>query len=233
MDGGPGLVGVLRRLRGWALDFAFPPHCAGCGREGAYLCAPCLAGARRLEDPYRLARGGSIGGELALSPIALDAVYAPFVMEGPVREAVHQLKYRGVRALAPILGEAMAECADRNRLAADLIAPVPLHPRRLRERGYNQADLLAGEVARRMGIPADSRALERTTHAPPQARSAASAERWARVQGAYRARRTMDGLRVLVVDDVCTTGATLNACALALRSAGAAAVWGLVAAREL
>ncbi len=235
-SGAPGGAPLLRRALGLAsraLDLVLPPRCAGCRREGSYLCAVCLGQARRLSGMYRPATGGSIGAEMLVIPIALDGVYAPFAMEGAVREAVHRLKYRSVRAIATVLGQEMAACAQQHGITPDVLAPVPLHRRRLLQRGYNQAALLAREVGSRLGAPVDAQALVRASHAGPQARTASRRQRWTQVQGAYRARRDMQGQRVLLIDDVCTTGATLNACAAALKAAGAAEVWGLTAAREV
>ena len=118
-------------------------------------------------------------------------------------------------------------------ISVDAVVPVPLHPKRLRERGYNQAELLAREVAKTLDLPMEANAVERVSHGPPQARSRALEERGASVQGAFEARARVDGRRILLVDDVCTTGATLDACAQALKAGGAACVWGLTFAREL
>ncbi|MEE9284124.1 MAG: ComF family protein [Dehalococcoidia bacterium] len=225
----PALRATLESLGARALDFLFTPRCVGCRREGAYLCEPCLAQVARLEGPYRPVTDHRDDAE----PLAVPLSYSPFAMKGAIRQAVHDLKYRGVRALAPLLGAAMAEHAQRSGLRADLLVPVPLHRTRLRERGYNQAELLAREVGRRMRLPVDSETLARVRHGSPQAMSGDAAERRAEVREAFQARRKLPARRVLLVDDVCTTGATLNACGRALKRTGVQQVLGLTLAREL
>ena len=117
-------------------------------------------------------------------------------------------------------------------LRADVIVPVPLHPERRRERGYNQAELIARPLARRMGLKLGSYLLMRTKPRPPQLVLSRS-EHWKSVRGAYATRpgARVDKLRVLLVDDVLTTGATLDACSRVLKKAGAASVIGLTVAR--
>lgn len=127
----------------------------------------------------------------------------------------------------------MAAHALRHGLAADVIVPVPLHPRRHRTRGYNQAALLAREVSRLLGVPLLDDALMRTQYRSPQAAASSKEERAAAVRDAFRCGILLSGRRVLLIDDVCTTGATLNACARALRAADSGAVIGLTLAHEV
>jgi ComF family protein len=125
----------------------------------------------------------------------------------------------------------MVAAAPEN-LAADVVVPVPLHPSRLRERGYNQAELIARPLARRLGLPLKPYLLARTRPRPEKLKLTRR-ERWQTVRGAYAMRRPgrIDKVRVLLVDDVFTTGATLDACSRALREAGASRVVGLTVAR--
>jgi ComF family protein len=154
-------------------------------------------------------------------------------MEGPVREMVHRLKYDNWRVLAGILAKALAEEMEHNGPQPDVLAPVPLHPSRERERGYNQAALLAHELGNLADIRVARRALVRVRRTPPQVGMASAAAREAAVAGAFRCNNlSLRGHTVMLVDDVCTTGATLNACAVALLKAGVAEVRGLVVARE-
>jgi ComF family protein len=144
---------------------------------------------------------------------------------------VHHLKYRNGRALALPLGSIMATWCDAHALRADVIVPVPLHPDRLRERGYNQAALLARELERRVGLPVRESVLSRVRYTRSQMELDAEARR-RNVQGAFRcADGRVRGQHVLLVDDVCTTGATIAACADALRAGGAARVEALTLAR--
>jgi ComF family protein len=153
-------------------------------------------------------------------------------MSGPIREGVHLLKYQGVRAAAPELARLLAQYLAAHPMPADLISPVPLHPRRLRARGYNQSTLLARELAKLSGLPLHERMLARTRDTPPQVEAPSREERRANVDGGFEATADAAGRAVVLVDDVATTGSTLSACAAALKAAGAASVWGLVLARE-
>jgi ComF family protein len=215
------LLRLAASARDAVLDLLYPPRCVGCEREGAYLCPDCTAGLPLLSEGEAVWGGGP-----------LDGIVAPFIMSGAAREAVHRLKYSGLRAIAPLMGRMMAERLGARAVAADLVVPVPLHPRRKRQRGYNQAELLAREVSRSLMLPLDAQGLVRVGHAGQQARAAGREERRANVAGAFLARRAFSGLAVLLVDDVATTGATLESCAKEVRQAGARSVWGLTFARE-
>ena len=222
----------LRAMRHAALDFLFTPRCAGCRREGCYLCDACAAATGSLRGPiFPWAATGSRA--CFLDDVTLAAVFAPHPFTGAVREAVHDLKYRGVAASAPELAARMAAHALRHGLTADVIAPVPLHQRRHRRRGYNQAALLAREVSRLLDVPLLDDALVRTQYRSPQAAASSKEERASAVRDAFRCDVPLSGRRVLLIDDVCTTGATLNACACALRAADGGSVIGLTLAHEV
>ena len=155
-------------------------------------------------------------------------------MEGAAREAVHRLKYGNLRAIAPLLGGLLADFLTERGISGDILVPVPLHHRRERQRGYNQATLLARHAGERLGLPVEADALSRRRDTPSQTRRSQAEDRRANVQGSFHCPRPemVKGLDVLLVDDVCTTGATLEACAVALKDAGAASVTGVTLARE-
>jgi ComF family protein len=150
------------------------------------------------------------------------------------RDAVHALKYNYLSALAQPMAQLMARYVEEEEaVAADVFVAVPLYARRQRLRGYNQSALLARELSRLCGLPLTQRGLARRRNTPPQARSADAEARKRNVTDAFVAdRRWVEGKRILLIDDVMTTGATLDACASALRRAGAASVWALTFARE-
>ncbi|MBI4200868.1 MAG: ComF family protein [Chloroflexi bacterium] len=155
-------------------------------------------------------------------------------MEGAVRAAVHALKYQNLRALAPTLGQLLGSHILEIALPADLVVPVALHTKRQRSRGYNQSLLLAQEAGRVAGLPVAEGALRRIRHTPAQAQRARQEERWANVADAFEAEvGCVKDRGILLIDDVCTTGATLEACSLALKQAGASRVWGVALAREV
>jgi ComF family protein len=151
-----------------------------------------------------------------------------------MRQAIHQLKYRNLRALAAPLGQLLDDYLITNPIPGEVLVPVPLHRKRLRERGYNQSSLLARELGRLTTLPVVNDCLIRQRLALPQARTTTVEERQSNVAEAFTCydQRLRDK-QVLLIDDVATSGATLNACAAALKAAGVLSVWGLVLAREI
>jgi ComF family protein len=153
-------------------------------------------------------------------------------LEGTLQAAIHRFKYSNVRPLAVPLGRLASEYLVQNRLPAKIIVPVPLHSRRLRDRGYNQSELLAEQIGSAMGMRVVADVLLRVRSTIPQVGLSAD-QRRKNVNGAFWCASTsLKGQDVLLVDDVCTTGATLEACSVALQETGAGQVWGLVLARE-
>jgi len=147
-----------------------------------------------------------------------------------LREAIHRFKYQNMRGLAEPLGELLASYVVEHSLPASVLVPVPLHPARLAERGYNQAALLAREMGRRLDLPVVENSLLRV-RATRQQVGLNAEERQANVAGAFACRDAqLAGQQVLLIDDVYTTGATLTACGAALAAIGAASIWGLTLA---
>ncbi len=226
-------MAILRGLGGAAsaaLDLAFPATCAGCGREGEPLCPSC----RPALDARLDLRGGTPIGLPADLPAPLLQLEWCAAFGGPVRAALHHLKYSGERRLARPLGEAVARRWQRVGEGTTVVVPVPMHVARVRQRGYDQAALIAQVAANSLGLrylPA----LERARATIAQFELGRD-ERSSNVTGAFRVRggvaATVSGRWVLVVDDVVTTGATLAACAVALEAAGAYAVSAITVARE-
>ena len=154
--------------------------------------------------------------------------------DGVMRQAIHQLKYRNLRALAVPLAKLLRDYLATTPVSGEVLVPVPLHQKRLRERGYNQSSLLAQELCKLTNLPVVGDCLIRKGHAPPQARTSTVEERWRNVADAFSCRdHRLQDKRVLLIDDVSTSGATLDACAAVLKAAGATSVWGLVLAREI
>jgi ComF family protein len=227
---------LVTRLGQMLLDLLFPPRCVGCRRAGAWLCADCLAQVGRPEGPLcvrcgRPFRGSGPCPDCRGQNRALEQVRAPFFFEGSVQKAVHELKYRGRRVLAPPLAEELAACLQRLDWPAAAIVPVPLHHQRERIRGYNQSALLARSLAVQSGRPLLEGSLVRWRDTRPQVGLDGPA-RQENVRGAFRwESREPPPEHILLLDDVYTTGATMAACAEALRQAGAAEVRGLALAR--
>lgn len=212
----------------------FPPRCAACGRPGAALCQPCLATATPLPHPQcrQCTRPLTYGDQCArcrLERRRVDRLYVPYAYTPPILQAVHRFKYANKRYLAADLA-ALAMLALPPDLQVDFVIPVPLTPSRERQRGYNQGRLLATEVARRLNLQLDCDVLIRQRDTPPQT-SLPRARRLDNVRGAFRALRKLSGARILLVDDVTTTGATIEAATRALRRRGAVWVGALALAR--
>jgi competence protein ComFC len=229
----------MKRLAGLTLDVFFPRWCVSCGKEGELICDKCRSRMVRLVPPLCPKCGRpQASGVLCPSCVgwnsSIDGIRSPFRFEGVARHAVHQLKYRNLRILARPLAGMMSEYLVRTPVPSDMLVPVPLHPRRLRERGYNQSGLLADALGRLTSMPVIQDGLVRAKYTPPQARTPSVERRRANLDGAFASvSQCFKDRRVLLVDDVATSAATLEACAVALKSAGAASVWGLVLAREV
>ena len=230
---------LVKRLGDTALDLVFPKSCMGCGREGDFLCSSCRRLLVIVAPPLCPKCGRTqINGVVCPSCVSwdssIDGIRAPYRFEGVIRQAIHQFKYRNLRSLAKPLAALMMDYFTIHDLPADVLIPVPLHPRRLRERGYNQSALLAKELGKLSSIRVIENALIRHKYALPQARTLSVEERRANMVGAFMCRAEfIRNRQVLLIDDVSTSAATLDACAAALKQGGANTVWGLVIAREL
>lgn len=162
----------------------------------------------------------------------VDAVLAPFAYAAPLDHYVQALKYRGTRTLGRALALLVAPSLGGLRAEIDTLVAVPLHGERRRERGYNQAQEIARALARELGLPALERGIVRRAATATQTRQGAD-ERRASVAGAFRVARALTGRRIAIVDDVVTTGATVNALAAELRAAGAARCVVIAVARTI
>jgi ComF family protein len=227
------------KIKGMALDLLFPRWCVGCGREGDFICPSCLRSLPRVMPPLCPKCGlPQSSANLCSSCLGwqadIDGIRSPFRFDGVMRQAIHELKYRNLRALAGILARLLNDYLLNDPMPGEVLVPVPLHPRRLRERGYNQSHLLAQELGKLAGLPVVDDYLVRQRHSLPQARTSNVSERRGNVADAFACRsRRLEGKPVILIDDVATSGATLDACARALKQSGAASVWGLVLAREI
>jgi ComF family protein len=146
---------------------------------------------------------------------------------------VYRLKYDNLRSAAATLTGLLGDYLKDNPVPGDVLVPVPLHPQRLRQRGYNQSKLLADGLGKIAGLPVSDNCLKRQRPANPQAKADSLEQRRRNVADAFAARGDLRGKRLILIDDVATSGATLDAAAAALKSAGSASVWGLTLAREV
>jgi ComF family protein len=230
----------LKKITSNLLDLIFPPQCILCKREGTVLCSTCLLAlyspsVARCQHCHTVLMATGICRQCQQHLLLLSGLRAFGSYQDPLRTCIHALKYEGHRKLAEPLGQLLAETYINYRLPADILLPVPLHPERLRERGYNQSALLARTCASKLGIACREDLLIRQRATIPQV-GLSFHERLHNVSGAFQAACTfttgaLAERRILIIDDVCTTGATIEACAGPLFAAGARSVWGLVLAR--
>jgi ComF family protein len=224
----------------------YPPICTICSASvgpAEYLCEACDAKVARIAAPFCQTCSepfsGAITGPFACANCAqrtlyFEAAVAAHRSRGIVRRVVHEFKYGNQHYLRHLVGRWLDAAFADERLRGqsfDLLVPVPLHPARQRERGFNQAAALAEWISARRGIPC-RKALERVRYTRTQT-AFDRAERMENLHNAFRLRKNMDvrDLRVLLIDDVLTTGATLSECARVLKKEGAAVVYAATAAR--
>jgi ComF family protein len=213
------------------LDVMLPAACGGCGRYGRLLCEACRAALRPASNELDLFLATDAGLVLGES---LELAHAAFIYAGPLRHALSRLKYGGAARLARPLAELAAPALHSllSIAGAAALVPVPVHALRLRQRGYNQAGLLAAELARLVGLPL-TEALVRERPTTQQHRLDRAA-RLRNLRDAFAAQpATRPPRTVILVDDILTTSATLEACATVLRAAGAERVLGFAIAREV
>lgn len=224
------------------LDLIFPPCCGGCKKSGSILCPSCVSQftptpslvCHRCNKP--LSPDGNCQ-HCRNHKRGLTGLYGAYAYKDPLRTCIHSLKYQGNTRIASPLGLLLAKAYQISNIHADLILPVPLHPTRLKERGYNQALLLAQVCAQAVGVPLNASILQRKKPTQAQAHLRGH-DRYSNVAEAFCCQlsivtKILENRRIVIIDDVSTTGATLEACAAPLFAAGASEVWGLVLARPL
>jgi ComF family protein len=220
------------------LDWLYPPNCGGCGKPGTRWCGDCALNTIEIEPPICPICGNPNYNEepcrrcLASRPL-FTSMRSRAIYHGAIREAIHKLKYGHELGLGEVLARMMISSLQKLNWSLDIITSVPLGLVRFEERGYNQATLLARPIALSQKIPFSQRILSRIRETQTQV-GLTIKERQENMEGAFWAdSKLAEGNNILVVDDVATSGATLNACAKALLEAGAVKVYGFSLARAV
>ncbi len=231
-----------QKVRRQFLDMLFPVHCACCQRTGYVLCPSCEAKIQPLPSPFCEFCGTPLSTygvckNCQFRLPKLSGQRAVSLYQEPLRGCIHRLKYDGNIRLAEPLGLLLAQAYRRYDMQADMLIPVPLHSQRQQQRGFNHASLLAEVCSANIGIPMNDNILVRYRATVAQV-DLHPRERYQNVAGAFAcsssaANSVLNGRRIVIIDDVSTTSATLEACATPLFAAGAKEIWGLVLARPL
>lgn len=256
------LKSFFKKISVFILDLIFPISCLGCGAEGEWICPECFKKIKLLEkqacpicgaDSQTGARCFNCRNKSELDGVIAAAAYwhrAPGGKETKdslVKEAIHVFKYRFVKDLAKSLSGLMAGRFKNRELFKKekpipfgpdipedrIIIPVPLHPKRFRWRGFNQAELLAENLAKRFDLPLEKSVLARSKNNIPQVEVKERRARLENIRGAFDCVESpkLKNKTVILVDDVCTTAGTMSECAKVLKKSGARQVWGVVVAR--
>ena len=240
------MANPIRILLNTLLELFYPTNCVGCGQpqdSGTLLCEQCKATAPRIEPPFCRCCSrpfeGAIEGEFSCPncedrALAFDCVVSIYQAKGVLRDLIHRFKYGGHFYLRRVFTDFLLEAMQDSRLNAppvDWLVPVPLHPTRFRERGFNQAGALAETLSKRVRVPVLD-CIERRLYTNTQTRFD-RAERMRNLRNAFAMRKNSDvrGKHLVLLDDVLTTGSTLHECAFVLRAAGAESVRAVTVAR--
>ena len=244
MTGNPQVSGLswqnqAKQLTKRFYNFVFPPVCANCRKVGKTLCDDCHAKLAWLEEPICslcgqvLTRVAPYCHDCQKRPLPLTQIRAAFLFVDPIPKLIHQLKYENSFALAEPLGTYMAQAWAKWHTDIDLIIPIPLHAQRQKKRGYNQSALLAKVFSHQVRLPYNQDVLTRIRNTRPQV-GLSSRARLQNLDGAFAVdKEVVRGKRVLLIDDVCTTGATLVAASKVLLAAEAQIVAGYCLARAM
>jgi len=235
------------------LDFFFPKTCLGCGKEGEWVCEECIKNIKIINQPFcpqcrrptligefcDVCRRGGVTPLLQLNGIIICAHYE----EGILKELIHQFKYNFIYDIGELLGELMTEklkmiyreCRSAFPII-DIVIPVPLHKKRQRARGFNQAEILAKKIAQEFSWQLNTQSLKRIKFSLPQTeltreqrlKNLKEAFQWYNINTEANENLPLQNKNILLVDDVTTTGTTLKECAQILKQKGAGKIWGIV-----
>ncbi|MCP4417070.1 MAG: ComF family protein [Chloroflexi bacterium] len=220
------------------LNFVFPPVCGACKKVGLLICDTCIAQLKWIQSPLCFRCGRPVPKPTKCCsvcqerPLPVNQIRAAVLFAHPVSKLIHNLKYNGAFAIAKPLANLMVDAWPTWKMPVDLVLPIPLHADRKRKRGYNQSTLLARAFCNGTALHFADDILLRTRFTTPQV-GLSAVQRLENVQDAFQADSCVLGKHILLIDDVCTTGATMAAAAIALSVAGAQTVSGYCVARAI
>ena len=221
------------------INFVFPPRCAACNSVGSLLCTECQNSILWMEEPLCSKCGRDKVNSHAVChacekrPLPLQQIRAATLFEDPISKIIHHFKYNGQFGLAAPLAEVMLNAWPKWQTAVHLIMPIPLHPERKKSRGYNQAALLSEKFGKKLCKQVDQKSLQRIRNTPSQVNLTAIERQKNMMQAFSYNGPDLTGKQILLVDDVCTTGATMASAAEVLIDAGATSVAGYCVARAM
>ncbi|MFQ3549754.1 MAG: ComF family protein [Armatimonadota bacterium] len=225
-------------LWGGFLDLIYPPHCLVCGKIGCdYFCEICKEKIHLIEPPTCTRCGSPIEEYCRMcvpNQFEFNTAYCCAAYEGVMRDAIHIMKYNFQKVMCKPLGEIFADYAEDKSFDCDIIIPIPIHKKRYVERGFNQAELLARYVSRRIGIELETKILIKHKNTLHQT-NLSKEEREANVKDCFsiKSNINLSGKHILLVDDVFTTGNTLNSASITLKTAGVKKITALCLARSV
>jgi len=226
----------ISKIKKFVLDLFFPSFCVGCGQEGSLLCRSCQKQIVTIQTPVcpecrRLSENGGYCSRCCKDKALKGIIVAAYYEEGPVKEMIHNFKYNHALDLKKVLAHLLVQSVGKNHF--DFMTFAPLSSRRLAERGFNQAEILAAAAAQKLKIPCQATLIK--TKSTKRQVGLSGQKRRQNLSGVFKIEsskvESLKGKKILIVDDITTTGTTLNECAKVLRAAGAKEVWGLVVSR--
>ncbi|MDD3678753.1 MAG: ComF family protein [Patescibacteria group bacterium] len=228
---------MLNKLKNLLIETIFPSYCLGCRRIGSFVCGDCFEKIIKIKSqtcPFckKISPGGATCPNCK-SKASLEGVLSfGYFKDDLMREIVYRYKYEGLFAISEIISDWLLNLVNQQSIDFDLITFTPLSRKRKNKRGYNQSEVLAKKISKKLKIPCEP-LIEKRRETKPQV-GLGRKERILNLKNAFfiKKRVNLTSKRIVIVDDVITTGSTLNECAFVLKNAGAKKVWGLTIAKE-
>jgi len=231
---------MIKKILNFCLDLVFPKNCVGCDKEGSWLCEECEKGIVLAKKPIcamcgRITNNGEFCSRCCSKTFLNGVIITAYYKDGPIKELIHNFKYEGVFEIGDVLSEYVIKKLEGANIGNNiLLVPVPLHKQRFRKRGYNQSQIIAKKISKYLNYEITEN-LKRIKNNPAQI-TLSKKERIDNVKDIFSwsgsVSSNLKNKTIILIDDVYTTGSTLNECAKVLKKLGFRRVWGLVVARD-